>query len=99
MIFAGFGSTRAADFGAASSPIRSIQSTLRRMGLPVRVTGVIDPATVDGVNGVLGGWDDAPPRLASGRLTAPEIRKLAVLVDRYIKKAAGGATGFDSLPE
>lgn len=100
MIFAGFGgATWGADFGAASSPVRSIQSSLRRMGMPVRVSGVIDAATVEGVNGVLGGWDDAPPRLASGQLTAPEIKKLAPLVDRYIKKAAGGATGFDQLPE
>jgi len=96
---AGFGITQAADFGAAGGPIKTVQVYLARMGLPVRATGVLDAATVNAINGIFDGWDDAPPRLRTGRLTKHEIATQIGVISRYVKLAATGATNFERLPE
>lgn len=87
-------------FGAAGGgPIKTMQSHLARMGLPVRVSGVLDTATVNAVNGVFDGWDDAPAKLRTGRLTKHEIATQIALVTHYVKLAATGASSYDRLPE
>jgi len=85
-------------FGAAS-PIKTMQTHLARMGLPVRVNGVLDTPTVTAVNGIFDGWDDVPPELRTGRLTKHQIATRIALVTHYVKLAAAGATDFDRLPE
>lgn len=86
-----FGQARA-DLGAAGGgPIRTIQVTLAKMGLPVHPTGVLDDATVQAVNGVFNGWDDAPPALRTGRLTKHDIARQLPVVVKYVRLAAGGA--------
>ena len=90
MIFGVLG--RSASFGAATGgPIRTIQVTLAKMGLPVHPTGVLDDPTVDAINGVFNGWDDAPPALRSGKLTKHDIARQLPIVTRLVKQAAGGA--------
>jgi hypothetical protein len=86
-------------FGAAGGPIKTVQSLLVHMGLPVRVSGVLDDATVNAINGIFDGWDDAPPKLRTGRLTKHEVATNIGLVTRYVKRAAGGATNFERLPD
>lgn len=85
--------------GAARGPISTIQAHLRAMGMPVHASGALDQATVDGVNSVFNGWDDAPPKLRTGRLTAKDIAKQARLVAALMKKAAGGALVFHDVNE
>jgi hypothetical protein len=85
--------------GAAGGPIKTVQVYLARMGLPVHATGVLDAATVNAINGIFDGWDDAPPKLRTGRLTKHEIAAQIGLVTRYVKRAATGATSFERLPE
>ncbi len=87
------------ELGAAGGPIKTVQTHLARMGLPVRVTGVLDAATVNAVNGVFDGWDDLPKKLRTGRLTKHEIATQIGLVTHYVKLAATGATSYDRLPE
>lgn len=86
-------------FGASGGPIKTVQSYLARMGLPVRATGVLDNATVNAINGIFDGWDDAPPKLRTGRLTKHDIATQIAVVAHYVKLAATGATNFDRLPE
>jgi hypothetical protein len=70
----------------------AIQRDLMKMGISsVRMTGRLDTPTVGGINGVLGGWDDAPPALRTGQLTAPEIARKLPLVVRYVHLAVHGA--------
>lgn len=83
----------------AASPIKTMQSHLARMGLPVRVSGVLDEATVNAVNGIFDGWDDVPSKLRTGRLNKHQIAVNIALVTRYVKLAAAGATSYDRLPE
>lgn len=86
-----FGQARV-DLGAAGGgPIKSIQLTLSKMGLPVRPTGVLDDPTVTAINGVFGNWDDVPPDLRTGRLTKHQIAQRLPVVAKYVKLAAGGA--------
>lgn len=87
------------EFGAAGGPIRTVQTLLVRMGLPVRASGVLDDATVAAVNGVLGDWDDAPPKLRTGRLTKHEVAVNLPTITHLVKRAATGATNFERLPE
>lgn len=68
------------------------------MGLPVKPTGTLDPQTVGFINAVLGSWDDAPPKLRTGSLSAREIKSQLGLVAKLIKRAASGATSFERLP-
>jgi hypothetical protein len=84
--------------GAAhgGSPIRTVQALLQRMGLPVKPSGVLDQATVDAINGVLGDWSDAPPQLRTGRLTAHDVARQLGAVSKYLKLAAGGAMRVDA---
>lgn len=79
---------------AGGSPIRTIQLTLVKMGIPVRPTGTLDQATVDALNGVFNGWDDAPPKLRTGKLTAHDVARQLPLVTKLVKQAAGGALVF-----
>lgn len=99
MIFAahGLGTSWGADFGGlgAASPVRSIQATLRQMGIPVRVSGVIDADTVDAVNGIFSDWIDAPPRLRAG-LSARNITRNAGLVNKYLRLAARGSMNIEA---
>jgi len=86
-----FGQARV-DLGAAGGgPIKSIQLTLSKMGLPVRPTGVLDDPTVTAINGVFNGWDDAPPALRTGKLTKHDIARQLPVVARLVRQAAGGA--------
>jgi hypothetical protein len=83
-------------FGASSgaapaTPIRAIQQTLQHLGTGVRLTGRLDQATVDAINGVLGGWDDAPPALRTGKLSQHDIAAHIRDVAKYLRLAAGGA--------
>lgn len=90
-----FGMSRGG-LGAASSPVRAMQSTLARMGLPVRPTGVIDAATVAAVNGIFDDWSDVPPKLRTGRLSARDIGRQIGLVSHYVRIAAGGAMAISA---
>lgn len=84
-----------AQLGASpGGPIRSIQITLQHMGMPVRPTGTLDQATVDAINGVFNGWDDAPPKLRTGKLTAHDIVRQLPIVSKFVHAAAGGAQVF-----
>lgn len=85
--------------GAAGGPIKTVQTYLAHMGLPVRPTGVLDAATVNAINGIFDGWDDAPAKLRTGRLTKHEIAAQIGVVAHYVKLAATGATSFERLPE
>ena len=83
---------RSDSFGAATGgPIKSIQLTLAKMGLPVHPTGVLDNPTVSAINGVFNGWDDAPPALRTGQLTKHDIARQLPTVAKLVKQAAGGA--------
>ncbi len=75
----------------ASPSVAALQRNLRAMGMPVRQTGVLDKATVASVNAIFAGWDDAPPALASGRLTAHQIAMKLPAVSHYVALAAHGA--------
>lgn len=101
MIFGNFGGDSVMDggLGAAGGPIKTVQVHLANMGLPVRVTGVLDAATVNAINGVFNDWDDVPPKFRTGRLSKHEIAANIALVTRYVKLAAGGASSYDRLPE
>lgn len=78
-------------FGAPpASPIRAIQHDLVAIGLPVRLTGQLDKATVDGVNQVLSSWDDAPAVLRK-TLSMHDIARNIGLVRSTLHKAVGGA--------
>jgi hypothetical protein len=81
--------------GASMQPgVKSLQRRLASVGLPVKQTGVVDSATVQAVNGIFAGWDDAPANLSGGNLTAGQIAKNLGLVSKYVKKALGGAQNF-----
>jgi hypothetical protein len=83
----------------SSSPIKAIQKDLMRIGTEVRPTGVVDQATVTAVNNVFNGWDDAPPALRGGDLTAGQITKNAKVVAKYLHKAVGETTTFADVNE
>lgn len=75
-----------------SGAVVSIQRDLVKMGIAsVRVTGQLDTATLGGINGVLGGWDDAPAALRTGQLTAHDVARQLPLVARYVRLAVHGA--------
>ena len=101
MIFGNFGGDSILDggLGAAGGPIKTLQVHLARMGLPVRVTGALDDATVNAINGIFNDWDDVPPKLRTGRLTKHEIATQLGVITRYVKLAAMGASSYDRLPE
>lgn len=91
---AAFSRQRADCMGAARSDIITIQRQLQKINADIRPTGKVDAATVIGVNSVFNGWDDAPPELATGRLTAAQISKNARTVAKFLKKAIGESTTF-----
>lgn len=80
--------------GAAGGGVKSMQRELAGIGMPVQVTGKVDAATVDAVNEIFHGWDDAPALLKSGDLTARQISANLPFVEKYVKKAIGGAQEF-----
>ena len=81
--------------GPAMQPgVKNLQRRLASVGLPVRQTGVVDEATVEAINGIFSGWDDAPEKLRGGNLTAGQISKNLPAVTKYVKLALGGAQNF-----
>lgn len=80
--------------GAGGGGIKGMQRELAGIGMPVRVTGKVDAATVDAVNAVFHGWDDAPPLLKNGDLSARQISANLPFVEKYVRKAIGGAQEF-----
>ena len=60
----------------------------------MRTTGVVDEPTVDAINEIFSGWDDAPASLRGGNLTAKQIQSNLPLVQRYLRQAIGGAQAF-----
>ena len=93
MITNGFG------LGAPSSPVRVMKKQLRSIGFQLADNGVIDAPTVTALNSILVGWDDAPARLKTGVLKAPQIQRELRTITALVRRAVGTATGFDSLPE
>lgn len=83
--------TRLAGGLSGSTSVVSLQQHLRAMGMQVRPTGVLDKATVAAINAVFTGWDDAPPKLATGRLTAHQISMQLPVVAKLVSLAAHGA--------
>ena len=81
---------------AGGGPIKTIQTTLSKMGLPVRATGTLDQATVDAINGVFSDWSDVPPKLRTGRLTKHDVAANVGTVAKYVKLTAGGAMVVDA---
>lgn len=79
--------------------VGNIQRTLRSIGMQVPQTGALDAATVAAINSIFAGWDDAPPRLRTGELTAAQIAANLPMVSRYLKLATSGAKSFDELDE
>lgn len=79
--------------------VKNIQRTLASIGIPVKQTGALDQETVDAINSIFKGWDDAPSKLRGGNLTAHDIAKDIGAVARYINLATGGAKSFEDLPE
>jgi hypothetical protein len=85
------------NFGAAGGgPIKTIQMSLAKMGVPLRPTGVLDQATVDAINGVFSGWDDVPPKLRTGQLTKHDVAVQIGAVSKYVKLAAHGAMSVNA---
>lgn len=74
--------------------IKRMQRELAGIGMPVKPTGKVDDATVDAINEIFHGWDDAPPLLKNGDLTARQISENLPFVEKYVKKAIGGAQEF-----
>lgn len=77
---------------ATGSPIRAIQHDLAAVGISVRLTGQLDKATVDGVNKVLGEFDDPgiDPRLCTGNLSMHDIARNIRHVREAVHKVVGG---------
>lgn len=81
--------------GAAMQPgVKNLQRRLASVGLQVKQTGVVDDATTQAINGIFAGWDDAPAKMRTGKLTASEISRNLPLVTKYVKKALGEAQNF-----
>lgn len=80
--------------GAAAGGVAGMQKMLAGIGMAVRPTGRVDQATVDALNAVFAGWDDAPPKLRGGALTAKQIASNLPAVARYLKLAIHGAQDF-----
>lgn len=85
---------RTSSMGKAQVGVIGIQRALASIGIPVKPTGKIDRATVEGVNNVLRGWDDAPPSLKKGELTSAGIARNLPAVSKAIKLALRGAKDF-----
>jgi len=80
---------------ASKAPgIKNLQRSLKSIGFEVRPTGTVDEATVSAVNSVFQGWDDAPPKLRAGNLTAAQISSNLPTVSKYLRKAIGEAQDF-----
>ena len=84
---------------APATPIRTLKRQLAAIGFQLQPDGVLDSPTVSAINSVLQGWDDAPARFKTGRLTRDQIAREIRTVSGLIKRAVGGATGYDQLPE
>lgn len=74
-----------------TTPIRTVQNLLHQLGTGVQITGRLDAATVNAINGVFNGWDDAPPYLRTGRLSQHDVVRHLADVQRYLSKALTGA--------
>ena len=99
MIFAGpaLGMPTAIALGAPrSNAVRALQNDLRKLGVPVRASGVLDQATVDALNGIFEGSVDVPRALASGQLTAFQVARQIGLVHKALKIVARGAMNVEA---
>lgn len=85
--------------GAAAGPIKSIQLDLKKIGVPVAPTGVLDDSTVTAINGVFQGSVDVPPKLATGNLTKHDIAANLPAVSRGLKVIVRGAMVLPSVEE
>lgn len=74
--------------------VKNLQRTLASIGLPVKVTGVVDDPTVEALNGIFSEWDDAPASLRGGKLTAAAVANNLPTITAYVRRAAGGAKNF-----
>lgn len=79
-----------------SADILSIQRNLHKINADVPVTGKLDAVTVAAVNSVFNGWDDAPPKLRTGTLSASDIASQARIVNKFLKKAIGESQSIDA---
>lgn len=87
--------------GAAprSPGVKNLQRSLQSIGMEVKPTGVVDAATVTAINEVFSGWDDAPPKLRTGNLTAKQISSNLPVVAKYLHQAISGSKSFEQLDE
>lgn len=89
-------STRSS-LGAAGGAIRGIQTDLRKIGVPVRASGVLDEDTVNAINNIFEGSVDVPPALRSGQLTATQIVRQLGAVSKALKRVVRGAMTFEDV--
>lgn len=83
-----------ADESGAAGGVVGMQKMLAGIGMAVRPSGRVDAATVDAINAVFAGWDDAPPKLRGGNLTGKQISSNLPSVERYLRMAIHGAQDF-----
>lgn len=83
--------------GGAAGPIRTIQVNLRKIGVPVKPSGVLDDATVQAVNQIFDGSVDVPPKLATGRLSKHDIVANIGAVIRALNVVVRGAQNFENV--
>jgi hypothetical protein len=74
--------------------VKRVQRALASVGMPVRTTGVVDQATVSALNNIFAGWQDAPPKLRAGGLTARDVKSMLPSVEKYLARAVGEAQKF-----
>ena len=74
--------------------VKNMQRSLASVGMNVKTTGVVDQPTVDAINAIFEGWDDAPAQLRGGDLTARQIQNNLPTVQKYLRQAIGGAQAF-----
>lgn len=80
--------------GAQQSAVHTIQRDLHKINPSVPINGKLDAVTVDAINAVFNGWDDAPPSLRTGKLTAQKIARNTGTVAKFVRLAIRGATTF-----
>lgn len=95
LILKATGQTPGTDDDSGAWPaVANMQKMLAGIGMAVRPTGRVDAATVDAINAVFAGWDDAPPKLRGGKLTQQQIERNLPAVSKYLHAAIHGAQDF-----
>ena len=82
---------------ARGGPIKTIQLDLRKIGVPVDPTGVLDDPTVQAINNIFNGSVDVPPKLATGNLTKHDIAANIGAVSKALKVVVHGAQNFEDV--